>query len=101
MNFYTTTGLLKKIGLEKEYLHRASKEVETNQLDNNKSLPPDHIEHIIEDVMEEREVKEGTLITSPPIPHPHKCKWCHLVAKCVTNASVPTQIVSSGGQNCN
>ena len=73
----------------------------TNQLDNNQCLSPIDIDPIssiyIEDLAEETDVKEAKLTTSADnqsLPQPHQCKWCHLVAKCVTNASAPTQLVN-------
>ena len=83
-----------------KYLHRKAKKEVTNQLDDIDIDPTSDIN--IRDIVE----KEAQLTTSAenqcpsPVPLPRQCKWCHLVAKSVTNASAPTQVAPSGGQNC-
>ena len=98
MNFQISTGLLKTLA-RKKYLHRKAEKEVTNQLDDIDIDPTSDIN--IRDIVE----KEAQLTSSPenqcpsPVPLPRQCKWCHLVAKCVTNPSAPTQVAPSGGQN--
>ena len=79
-----------------KYFHREANEEETNQLEDNECLSPDHITPTPDiyngEILEEGDMSEAKKTTScynpsSTVPRPHQCKWCHLVAKCVTNSS--------------